>query len=428
MTAPDRARARHVTDALAARYATGALPEPDAWSVEKHVESCGSCAGRVSAAVRATPAAALLDAVRTAVLTQAATAGADARDHRGQAGQHDTAAAADGTIRPVGEKPDKFEKSRGRLRPTRRARPAKTGAPGTDGDAARRRTWAAALTARRMRDLPVLPARGRRGSSGPPTAHHGTEPRPREARRPARLAPATQDAPCTSTSTATKLRRAVRGARAVARRMWAAGPALHEAWLVALGLVVVGAVGLGYGAGFAGTRPLLAAVAPVVPLAGVALSYGRRVDPLYEIAASTPSGGLRLLLTRTATVLIVSVPLLTVAGAVLPGRAGMPGAAAWLLPGLALTLAALALGSYVGCRAAAAVVTAGWLSAAVGPALVTGRLLAAPAAELTARVGPYVSGAAVQSAWAVAAAVCAGLLALRRRAFDYPSFGHWGNL
>ncbi|WP_351222969.1 zf-HC2 domain-containing protein [Streptomyces sp. NPDC002133] len=424
MTAPDRARDWHVNDALAARYATGALPEPDAWSVEKHVESCGSCAGRVSAAVRATPAAALLDSVRTAVLAQAATAEADALDHRGQAGQHETAAAADGTILPVGEKP---EKPRGPLRPTGPARPARTGAPGTDGDAARRRTWAAALAARRIRDLPVLPARGRRGSSAPSAAHHGTESRPREARRRTRLA-AMPDAPGTGTSTATGLRRAVRSARAVARRMWAAGPALHEAWLVALGLVVVAAVGLGYGAGFAGTRPLLAAVAPVVPLAGVALSYGRRADPLHEIAASTPSGGLRLLLARTATVLTVSVPLLTVAGAVLPGRAGMPGAAAWLLPGLALTLAALALGSYVGCRAAAALVAVGWLSAAVGPALVTGRLLAAPAAELTARVGPYVSGAAVQSAWAVAAAVCAGLLALRRRAFDYPSFGHWGNL
>ncbi|MFD8466285.1 zf-HC2 domain-containing protein, partial [Streptomyces cyaneofuscatus] len=134
-----------------------------------------------------------------------------------------------------------------------------------------------------------------------------------------------------------------------ARVVWAAGPALRGAWLVALVVVALGAVALSYGAGLgASVRPLLLVTAPVLPLAGVALSYGLHADPLYEIATSTPSGGLRLLLTRAAAVLAVSVPALTLAGAVLPVAAGGPGAAAWLLPGLALTLAALALGSFVG--------------------------------------------------------------------------------
>ncbi|MGW5180615.1 zf-HC2 domain-containing protein [Streptomyces cyaneofuscatus] len=136
-----------------------------------------------------------------------------------------------------------------------------------------------------------------------------------------------------------------------ARVVWAAGPALRGAWLVALVVVALGAVALSYGAGLgASVRPLLLVTAPVLPLAGVALSYGLHADPLYEIATSTPSGGLRLLLTRAAAVLAVSVPALTLAGAVLPVEAGGPGAAAWLLPGLALTLAALALGSFVGGR------------------------------------------------------------------------------
>ncbi|MGW7476057.1 zf-HC2 domain-containing protein, partial [Streptomyces cyaneofuscatus] len=134
-----------------------------------------------------------------------------------------------------------------------------------------------------------------------------------------------------------------------ARVVWAAGPALRGAWLVALVVVALGAVALSYGAGLgASVRPLLLVTAPVLPLAGVALSYGLHADPLYEIATSTPAGGLRLLLTRAAAVLAVSVPALTLAGAVLPVAAGGPGAAAWLLPGLALTLAALALGSFVG--------------------------------------------------------------------------------
>ncbi|MGW1207662.1 zf-HC2 domain-containing protein [Streptomyces cyaneofuscatus] len=201
-----------------------------------------------------------------------------------------------------------------------------------------------------------------------------------------------------------------------ARVVWAAGPALRGAWLVALVVVALGAVALSYGAGLgASVRPLLLVTAPVLPLAGVALSYGLHADPLYEIATSTPSGGLRLLLTRAAAVLAVSVPALTLAGAVLPVAAGGPGAAAWLLPGLALTLAALALGSFVGGRRGAAAVGAAWLALVVAPAATGG-----PAgAALMAGASPYFAGPAVQSGWAAGAVACALLLAARRRSFDH---------
>ncbi|MFJ9976956.1 zf-HC2 domain-containing protein [Streptomyces cyaneofuscatus] len=201
-----------------------------------------------------------------------------------------------------------------------------------------------------------------------------------------------------------------------ARVVWAAGPALRGAWLVALVVVALGAVALSYGAGLgASVRPLLLVTAPVLPLAGVALSYGLHADPLYEIATSTPSGGLRLLLTRAAAVLAVSVPALTLAGAVLPVAAGGPGAAAWLLPGLALTLAALALGSFVGGRRGAAAVGAAWLAFVVAPAAAGG-----PAgAALMAGASPYFAGPAVQSGWAAGAVACALLLAARRRSFDH---------
>ncbi|MFI5903403.1 zf-HC2 domain-containing protein [Streptomyces cyaneofuscatus] len=203
-----------------------------------------------------------------------------------------------------------------------------------------------------------------------------------------------------------------------ARVVWAAGPALRGAWLVALVVVALGAVALSYGAGLgASVRPLLLVTAPVLPLAGVALSYGLHADPLYEIATSTPSGGLRLLLTRAAAVLAVSVPALTLAGAVLPVAAGGPGAAAWLLPGLALTIAALALGSFVGGRRGAAAVGAAWLAFVVAPATATA---GGPAgAALMAGASPYFAGPAVQSGWAAGAAACALLLAARRRSFDH---------
>ncbi|MYV41305.1 zf-HC2 domain-containing protein, partial [Streptomyces sp. SID1328] len=61
----------HTNEAQAARYAAGSLPEPDAWSLERHLESCAGCASRVSAAVRATAAGAVLTDVRAAVLASA---------------------------------------------------------------------------------------------------------------------------------------------------------------------------------------------------------------------------------------------------------------------------------------------------------------------------------------------------------------------
>ncbi|MFE3828694.1 zf-HC2 domain-containing protein [Streptomyces sp. NPDC059092] len=305
-----RAGAWHVDDVLAARYAAGSAPEPDAWSLEKHIETCGACAVRVSAAVRGTAAGTVLTDVRGAVLAAVA---------------------------------------------------------------------------------PPAPGPGRAPAIG-----------------------------------------------FTARVLWAAGPALRGSWLAALVLVVAGAVGLAYATGFAGARPLLLALAPVLPPAGVAVSYGRYADPMYEIGAATPRGGLRLLLTRTAAVLAVSLPLLTLAGALLPDDAlGTPGAAAWLLPGLTLTLAALALGSYVGCRAAAGAVGAAWVlalavplvagvsagAAGVSPLTLTGP---AGAGELSAQLARFLSGAAAQGLWGAGAVMCAALLVARRRSFDRPTLGGGG--
>ncbi|MEU5638318.1 zf-HC2 domain-containing protein [Streptomyces milbemycinicus] len=333
------AAAWHVTPAHAASYADGSLPETDAWSVEKHVESCAACAEHVSAAVRAGAAAPALADVRAAVLAFA-EAGAEAE-------------AAVG----AGASP----------------------APGSP--------W--------------------------PAAVGGTAAAPRSA-----TVPADSRAPGRRRF---RLRLgAVRGPRGWVA--WAAGPAVRGPWLVAMLVTGVVAAGAARAAGVSGVRPLLLALAPVLPSAGVAVSYGRHADPMHELAASTPSGGLRLLLTRTAAVLAVSVPLLTLVGQLLPAAAGAPAASAWLLPGLALTLAALALASYVGCRIATCAVTAGWLLAVGAPALLAGpadgeRLSLAD--SMSDSLAAVLSGPAAQSCWAAAAAVCAGLLALRRTSFDH---------
>lgn len=305
----------HVGEELAARYADGLLTETDDWSVEKHLESCGACATRVSRAVRAGTAGVELAEIRAAVLADI---------------QAELPAAVEGAASP------------------------------------------------QRHSMPTGPHRPRRG-----------------------------------------------------RLLWAAGPALRGPWALALLLVAAGAVGLGKAGGYEGARPLLLALAPVLPVAGIALSYGRHADPAYELAATSPSGGLRLLLTRAAAVLTVCVPLLTLAGLLLPGTmsAGhggpvpyemqVPGAAAWLLPGLALTLASLALTAILGCRTATLLVGGGWLLALVVPTAARGDSPGRLTERLTEQISLYFDGAAAQAGWAAAIALSGAVLAVCRSAYDH---------
>ncbi|MFJ4844751.1 MULTISPECIES: zf-HC2 domain-containing protein [unclassified Streptomyces] len=306
----------HVSGALAARYASGAVPDSDAWSVEKHVEVCEACAGLVSAAVRSGPAGPVL----TAVL-------ADVR----------------------------------------------------------------AVTAGRQPAEAAGPRVAARSEAGVPTVAGAPRPGP------------------------------------VARLVRAGGPALRGPWTVALLLVIAVAFGLALAGASDVSRPLLLALAPFLPVAGVALSYGRHADPMHEINASTPGGGLRLLLTRTAVVLAVSMPALTLAGALLPSGAPGPGAATWLLPGFALTLAVPALGSFLDGRTAAGIVSGGWALAVLTPVLRLSRGLTVSADALAHHL-TLLSAPAAQSGWAAGAAVCAGLLVLRRRSFDVAHSGRRGHM
>ncbi|MDX2559380.1 zf-HC2 domain-containing protein [Streptomyces sp. TX20-6-3] len=397
----------HVSHALARRYADGSAAETDAWSLEKHVESCAGCAGRVSAAVRAGAAGPVLASVRDELLASLGPGRAREGARAVRPGSPDGRTASDAS--PGGRTASDASPDG---RTAADASPGhRTAAPASLGRriaaaASLRRRPESATSAWQRPESATSPGRRPESATSPgrrPDA--ATSPRPDAAAsagiRPSRLAPApTPHAP-------TPFGR-------WARLWWAVGPALRGSWVVAVLLVVGGAFGLAHGAGVQGARSLLLALSPVLPLAGVAVSYGRHADPLYEITAATPSGGLRLLLTRTAAVLAVCVPLLTAGGALLPPVAGFPGAAAWLLPGLALTLATLALGSFVGCRAAAATLGGGWLLAVAGPLLGP----ADTAASATA-LAPYFSGPAVQGGWAATALACAALLALRRRSFDH---------
>jgi hypothetical protein len=144
---------------------------------------------------------------------------------------------------------------------------------------------------------------------------------------------------------------------------------------------------------------LVALLAPVAPLPGVAVAWSRRHDPAWELIAGTPAAGLTVLLRRTAAVLAVVVPALALAST----GAGVS-LALTLLPCLAFTAATIALGAFVGVRRAAIGLGLVWALAVMAPAVYT--------AELPVLLGPgSVPG------WALLTVVLAGFAAVRTGAF-----------
>ncbi|MEU2701675.1 MULTISPECIES: hypothetical protein [Micromonospora] len=152
-------------------------------------------------------------------------------------------------------------------------------------------------------------------------------------------------------------------------------------------------------------------LAPVAPLAGLAVAWSRRANPNWEVVAGTARAGLELLLRRTLAVLLLVAPVLAVAGLAV-GR----NPALWLLPCLTFTAATLLLGSRVGVPLAAAVLGGGWLTV-VAAVSFTGDADAARAAAATeALLRP-----ATMPAWAAAAAVLTLLTTLRAEHLRRPA-------
>jgi hypothetical protein len=140
-------------------------------------------------------------------------------------------------------------------------------------------------------------------------------------------------------------------------RLVAATPTLRGPWLLA----VAGVLALAAWAAQVDERFLrmFLVVAPLGPLAGVAVAFAGGLDPTREIGLAAPYSGLRLLLIRTAAVLAVTVPIVTTAGLALPGSNWL--AAAWLLPTTGLTCAALALTARLTPVVAVGVVGTAWV-------------------------------------------------------------------
>jgi hypothetical protein len=178
-------------------------------------------------------------------------------------------------------------------------------------------------------------------------------------------------------------------------RLVTATPALRRSWVTAVVVAIMFATAAGDASWSADSRlAVLLAMAPLVPLLGVALAYGTSADPAHEVAVAAPLSGIRLVLVRTLAV-VVAAALVTALGVVLgPGTGWLR--VAWLLPALATTAAALALGTRLAMHTAAGVVASVWLAVVV--------VVAQMADDATApfgTVGQFVAAAVLLAAGAV---------------------------
>jgi hypothetical protein len=168
---------------------------------------------------------------------------------------------------------------------------------------------------------------------------------------------------------AVALDRALEASPSPARRQTRAR-AVHRRWLAwtLLPWLAVTVAVLGCGVLLDAAEPslpsLVLLLAPVAPLPGVAVAWSRRIDPAWELIATTPAAGLAMVLRRTFAVLVVVLAALLVAGV----STGTSLALA-LLPCLAFTAATLVLGALIGVRRAAIALAVTWCAAVLLPSV-----------------------------------------------------------
>jgi hypothetical protein len=161
-------------------------------------------------------------------------------------------------------------------------------------------------------------------------------------------------------------------------RLLAVTPSLRASWLTGTAIVLTLALVVAQ-SGERGVA-LFLALAPVLPVAGVAVAFGPRTDPLHEVAVAAPYSSYRLLLVRSAAVLVATLALAVPAAVLLPSSLWV--AAGWLLPALALTCTSLALATRVDPVVSSAVLAGTWLLVALS-GLAPGR-----DPLVVARIGP----------------------------------------
>lgn len=186
-------------------------------------------------------------------------------------------------------------------------------------------------------------------------------------------------------------------------RLVTATPGLRRSWWLAVGIAVLFALVVADAnrSGAEAIRVFLT-LAPLVPLLGVALAFGPRVDPTHDLVVAAPRDAFRVFLVRAVTVLAASMAILAIGSLLLPD--GGWHRIAWLLPALATTTACSALATRLDARLAAGVVGGSWLVVSI---------VATRATSASTAFGP-----AMQLACLIVAAVASSIFVVRRRGLD----------
>jgi len=139
-------------------------------------------------------------------------------------------------------------------------------------------------------------------------------------------------------------------------RIVAVSPAFRGAWLVGLTTLLVFVTIAGdYGESRGQLAFLL--LAPLVPALAVALGYDPELDEALETECATPYARARLVLLRSAALLVVAVPAFVAASLLLPGSIAFW----WLAPAAGCTALVLGLSTWVAPLTAAGAVGTVWL-------------------------------------------------------------------
>jgi signal transduction histidine kinase len=188
------------------------------------------------------------------------------------------------------------------------------------------------------------------------------------------------------------------GIRDDVARLLAATPSLRLSWLAA-GIATIASASWAARTGDAEALSLFLIVAPLLPVAAVAAAYGPWADPMFEITQAAPLSSFRVLLLRSTAVLAVATTIAGLGSLVLPGPSWTT--LAWILPSFGLTVASLALATFMPIHRASGVVVLLWFGSLIVAGFVSDDRLA------TFR-GPG------QTAFFVLAVGSSGVLAWRR--------------
>ncbi len=144
-------------------------------------------------------------------------------------------------------------------------------------------------------------------------------------------------------------------------RLVAATPSLRGAWLTAVCVLLVIAF-LAAHASRNGTL-VFVALAPVLPVVGVALAFGPQSDPTLEVAAASPYSLIRLLAARTSFVVATTLLPTAAVSFFVPGQGWLT--IGWLLPSLAMCSVVLATARRIEPHLSASALSAAWFAVIV---------------------------------------------------------------